>query len=813
MVERLEGDLEKRASEVERLEAKLDAVLDSPEYKEQQKMMNDWKAALEEREKKVADLEKQMVEWEKIRAEVNAERKRLNELAEGQKREIEQQMLKPPASEGGLTPAGSVTGSPAPMGLKLTMDVSANASPVKPTDVPLPPSPDEFADIDSSSPEVLRDQLLSLRETHSRTLGDLNGVTSKYRDALREISDLAAQISEIKLQLSQQGPNGASMGYASSGEPGSDADSGAITPRSGRTPLNGSPVMGARRRRTLPRGNSGEPIPPLAVNGTGKRLLFRHAASAESLHSRSQSQSLSQELSLARLPRDASWPSLGGESLLSPTLAPKSPMRMSLQLPGEKRSVESMEKEIMRLQEVLKEREAEITVLEKSLDTFERSRSTRANSPSHKTSSDVLDERDELAEEANNAQGSPNGERALSPSTRGQFEELKKSLEHDPSLQSVPGLDGGEDSLDRLNELMRSMAQKESQHKETVEALSRDLQAVRKQNETLVKDRSGKANIELESLRSELIASREEKLAASRQLEELRRREQALLEERRSVQARHSEEIEVLQSEHDAQLDKLRADHGELLRRMAEENEDAVQYATAKARREAELAATSQLESSLAALAAEHEAAVSKLSTEHDNELRKHEMQVESLLARTRADHERAISRLRGEHEEALRARDVETTSAADVKKSTDTLVAQHAATIRRMEEAHEQELLQATTSSQDLLNRVRQEFEDQLKAAEAKHEEAVRAKQEESANNLRRAREGMETAVARLRSEHEETLARKTLEFETQLQRLRDEHAAELRQKEIALEGSLSESQSDTANAMKQLQEEHAAA
>ncbi|KAG8947946.1 hypothetical protein FRC04_010143 [Tulasnella sp. 424] len=814
MVERLEGDLERRATEVERLEAKLDAVLDSPEYKEQQKMMNEWKAELEEREKKVSDLEKQMSEWEKIRQEVNAERKRLNEIAEGQKREIEQQMLKPPASDGGFTPAGSVMGSPAPMGLKLTMDVSANASPVKGTDVPLPPSPDEFADIDSSSPEVLRDQLLSLRETHGRTLEDLNGVTSKYRDALREISDLAAQINESKLQLAQQGsplPNG--LGYASSGEPGSDADSGAITPRSARTPLNGSPVMGARRRRTLPRNNSGEPIPPLAVNGTGKRLLFRSAASAESLHSRSQSQSLSQELSLARLPRDASWPSLGGESLLSPTLAPKSPMRMSLQLPGEKRSVQSMEKEIMRLQEVLKEREAEITVLEKSLDAFERSRSTRANSPSYKTSSDVLDERDELAEEANNAQGSPNGERALSPSTRGRFEELKKSLEHDPSFQSSPSPEGGEDSLDRLNELMRSMAQKESQHKETVETLNRDLQTVRKQYESLVKDRSGKANIELESLRSELIASREEKLAASRQLEELRRREQALLEERRSVEARHTEEIEVLQSEHDAQLDKLRVDHEDLLRRMAEENEDAVQYSTAKARREAELAATSQLESSLAALATEHESVVAKLTTEHDNELRKHEMQVESVLARTRADHERAISRLRGEHEEALRARAVESTSVADAKKSTDTLVAQHAATIRRMEEAHEQELLQATTSSQDLLNRVRQEFEDSLKAAEVKHEEAIRVKQEESANNLRRTREGMEAAISRLRSEHEETLARKTVEFETQLQRLRDEHAAELRQKEIALEGSLSESQSDTANVVKQLQEEYAAA
>lgn len=42
-------------------------------------------------------------------------------------------------------------------------------------------------------------QLIALQQTHAATLADLSTVTDKYRNALQEIADLAAQIQEAKL--------------------------------------------------------------------------------------------------------------------------------------------------------------------------------------------------------------------------------------------------------------------------------------------------------------------------------------------------------------------------------------------------------------------------------------------------------------------------------------------------------------------------------------------------------------------------------------------------------------------------------------
>ena len=46
----------------------------------------------------------------------------------------------------------------------------------------------------------VQDQLTVLQQTHQATLRDLSAVADKYRDALRKISDFAAQIQEAKLQ-------------------------------------------------------------------------------------------------------------------------------------------------------------------------------------------------------------------------------------------------------------------------------------------------------------------------------------------------------------------------------------------------------------------------------------------------------------------------------------------------------------------------------------------------------------------------------------------------------------------------------------
>ena len=130
---------------------------------------------------------------------------------------------------------------------------------------PLSPS-SEYTETDNTS--SLKDELDQLQKTHSDTLGDLAAVTAKYRDALREISDLAAQVTEVKLQLNQDQYSDTSSDV---GLPG----------RAPRTPI----TPGRPQRRPSSRGatwaDSSSP-----VSAGGRHPFFRSAASTESLHSR-----------------------------------------------------------------------------------------------------------------------------------------------------------------------------------------------------------------------------------------------------------------------------------------------------------------------------------------------------------------------------------------------------------------------------------------------------------------------------------------------------------------------------------------------
>ena len=128
------------------------------------------------------------------------------------------------------------------------------------------------------------------------------------------------------------------------------------------------------------------------------------------------------------LPRSPSSPRLSVSGLVTPT---------------HERSVASLEKEIMRLQEVLKEREAEIETLESSL---------KANEHSVLASADHVDV----------AHVHPNGHdvvdsRVLSPKMMRQFEVIRESMEFNEPLDLTPSevasSEAGE-PIDRLNELM-----------------------------------------------------------------------------------------------------------------------------------------------------------------------------------------------------------------------------------------------------------------------------------------------------------------------------------------------------------------------
>ncbi len=383
-VEELEHECEKRRKQAESLEARLEALkLDG----------ESWRSDLEMREAKVKALELKMQEWEAKRLAASEERERLGELANEvakAKQEFEQS---PTKTNGASTGAHSEVSS-----------IHEN----------------------DGSPES---QLVALQQTHTATLADLSTVTSKYRDALREIADLAAQLQEAKV----------------------------TAPVPPAEPMERSGELSPKRRMHRGMSKDGQEA---SLNGTGRRLFYRNAASAESLHSRlvnslsmnvlsnntavrslSQSVSLSQELSSARS-RKASTSSHGTSSSISQSPGHSRP-NLSISLPSvtvspTERSVTSLEEEIMRLQDVLKEREAEISVLESSLKEKAEPNGHPSSLAAELERSPTMSHHDDYVH--------------LSPKTINHFSEIRKSLDlHHVNQYTVSDVD---ESLVRLNELM-----------------------------------------------------------------------------------------------------------------------------------------------------------------------------------------------------------------------------------------------------------------------------------------------------------------------------------------------------------------------
>lgn len=147
---RLENESERRSQEVAALQARLENL---------EQDGASWRTDLDERERKVKDLELKMEEWERKKKEANEDRVRLSGMAG----EVEQ--AKRVLQDLNKTDGSSSSGVSTPAAMDLSVE----------------------------------NQLVALQQTHAATLTDLSTVTVKYRDALQEIADLAAQIQESKL--------------------------------------------------------------------------------------------------------------------------------------------------------------------------------------------------------------------------------------------------------------------------------------------------------------------------------------------------------------------------------------------------------------------------------------------------------------------------------------------------------------------------------------------------------------------------------------------------------------------------------------
>ena len=159
-VEKLERECERRRNQVEALEIRLESLKHDGES---------WRTDLEEREAKVRELEQKMVDWEAKMQAANEERDRLNELASEvakAKKDLEASTMK---TNGATTNGTNTNGANSEVSSLYEKDTS------------------------------IETQLVALQQTHTATLADLSSVTAKYRDALREIADLAAQLQEAKV--------------------------------------------------------------------------------------------------------------------------------------------------------------------------------------------------------------------------------------------------------------------------------------------------------------------------------------------------------------------------------------------------------------------------------------------------------------------------------------------------------------------------------------------------------------------------------------------------------------------------------------
>jgi len=452
-VERLEKEAERRREEVEVLQSRLISLA---------KDGQSWRDDLEEREERVKELEKKMIELETKKNDAAEERARLGEIVE------------------------EVAKARRSLQLPKGVAINGNGSGPESVDSSRPETPLPTAPPSEITQTVVEGnagtQLITLQQTHTATLADLSAVTVKYRDALREIHDLSSQLEEVKL----------SQGLAAS--------------------------------ESLERNGSARRKPVRNMSETsGNRLFFRHAASAESLHSRSanssnvpltslyfslisddlscrslsQSQSLSQELSSVKSRKPSFSSSHGSNSPIShsPSNSFSSRPNLSISLPhsasllngangvgdsagGNGKNAASLEKEIMRLQDVLKEREIEIALLEKSLKASEsKANNYTAPVPAAMANSSAIappllrigsGESEEfmtpISDYKTSGRSTPVSSPAippvnLSPKTMNQFRAIRRSLDFSGLIKSdgedqAPPL-GEDNSLERLNELMR----------------------------------------------------------------------------------------------------------------------------------------------------------------------------------------------------------------------------------------------------------------------------------------------------------------------------------------------------------------------
>lgn len=446
-IEVLERDVQRREESYRELETRLSVFDSSADHKL-------LLAEIDEKERRLLNLERSLDETKVKASSAATEQQRLQKLAD-EEREAKEELQ----SRVRTLERASIIASPEKSRHEnMTPPRTLGDDAATTADDAIEPEADVETDAAGRNSVVitaLEHELSVLQQKHEETLDALETANAKYRESLHEIADLNQQVNDAKLRS----PVAESLPPTPSVESKTTQDRVA----SGATEddevdrLPTSPSRGAR----TPRTRRSMPLAPQ------HRLSFLGRGQGAPAHSHARAASLSQELSLAVSLQEASSPT---SPRLSSPVAQASINRESiygnLSSPQTARSYEQMKEEVMKLQSALDDREEEITLLQASLQ-HQRSPSMSSTSP----------QASPLAQRVRHVRS-----RSNVPSDQASPLKERRSFEND---ENVP-------TQSRQEELMRAMANKESEHQEVVRSLEVDVLSLRRQLEARKQDDQGK---------------------------------------------------------------------------------------------------------------------------------------------------------------------------------------------------------------------------------------------------------------------------------------------------------------------------------
>ena len=547
-IEVLERDVARREESHRDLEARVQLLDNSTDSKQ-------LLAEIDDKDRRLLDLEREL-DAVKVQAGTAAdEAARLHKLAQDEKALKEELESRVRTLENGQ--ARNLVATPPRTPAMRASDASSLAPPDLDTVTVAASAADEQAAV----VDALRKQVAQLQHAHDETTSELDSAKTKYAESLREIDDLNAQVQEARLLRSQASasdlsdaglsPSATRFGGARRGGEHDDEDDDEVEELATSALHGGKNGSPAAHRATGPRTPHARRSMPLSPQ---HRLSFLGRGQGAGSPAHLRSASLSQELSSAAssqtscptIPQPRS-PSPSSHSRRESFFAPSSNSSTSNGV-GD-RSYEQMKSEVLKLQAALDQRDAEISDLESAVQHLRSPFASVAPSPSGDRSFPSFPIITERPATPPLRHASTDADLLLSPHTRSHFDALRASVGGaDPATVGL-GLSTAPDddavAASRLDDLMRSMAQKEAAHRDAVDALEGELAQLRRQHDELVvlsKTQVENTSAEIEQLRREL-DERPPRAALDVEMERLREDARARAAELAAARSAHEEEL------------------------------------------------------------------------------------------------------------------------------------------------------------------------------------------------------------------------------------------------------------------------------